>query len=43
MGGDGEEVRSAGEEFKGPLFCGNTGRATEEEKSSAMEKVRAEH
>lgn len=49
VGGDTEEVWSTREEFKGPLFCRNTGRAgggAEEpdmDVSSAMEKVRAEH
>lgn len=47
MGGDRAEAWSAREEFKGPLFCRNTGRARggaeqpDMDVSSAMEKVRA--
>lgn len=49
MGGAREEAWSTREEFKDPLFCGSTGRASgvagepDEGVSSAMEKVRAAH
>lgn len=43
MGGDREEVGSSREEFKGPLFCRDTGRASGGAAEPAMEKVRAEH